>query len=104
MTQQSSPEQALEQVMRLYRGDLLPSCYDEWILPERDRWRQLFLQAAGSLMTCSGATMRPWSGCITCCASIRGHACSSSERCVRRRPFLDIPWSRSWEPCNEMAW
>jgi DNA-binding SARP family transcriptional activator len=42
--------QALEQVMHLYRGDLLPSCYDEWILPERDYWRQLFLQAAERLI------------------------------------------------------
>src|SRR6266566_5268397 len=42
--------QALEQVMHLYRGDLLPSCYEEWILPERDYWRQLFLQAAERLI------------------------------------------------------
>ncbi|MBE3559203.1 MAG: hypothetical protein IMW89_08265 [Ktedonobacteraceae bacterium] len=33
--------QALEQVTRLYRGDLLPGCYDEWILPERDRYHQM---------------------------------------------------------------
>jgi DNA-binding SARP family transcriptional activator len=46
-------EQALaqaEQVLRLYRGDLLPSCYDEWILPERDRVRQLFYSAAERLI------------------------------------------------------
>src|SRR3989440_11004594 len=41
---------ALEQVVELYRGDLLPSSYDEWILPERDRLRQLFLQAAERLI------------------------------------------------------
>jgi DNA-binding SARP family transcriptional activator len=41
---------ALERVMSLYRGDLLPSCYDEWILPERDRWHQLFLSAAERLL------------------------------------------------------
>jgi DNA-binding SARP family transcriptional activator len=34
---------ALEQAATLYRGDLLPGCYDEWILPERDRLRQEFL-------------------------------------------------------------
>jgi DNA-binding SARP family transcriptional activator len=34
---------ALEQAIELYRGDLLPDCYDEWILPERDRLSQLFL-------------------------------------------------------------
>ena len=42
--------QAFEQALHLYRGDLLPSCYDEWILPERDRLRQLFLQAAEGLI------------------------------------------------------
>lgn len=42
--------QALEQAVSLYRGDLLPSCYDEWILPERDRLRQLFLQTAEDLL------------------------------------------------------
>src|SRR2546430_8079475 len=30
--------------------ELLPNCYDEWILPERDRWRQAFLQAAERLI------------------------------------------------------
>ena len=34
---------ALEQAIELYRGDLLPDCYDEWILPERERLSQLFL-------------------------------------------------------------
>ncbi len=43
--------QALEQALHLYRGDLLPTCYEEWILPERDRWRQQFLQAAERLVT-----------------------------------------------------
>ncbi len=41
---------ALEQVMRLYRGALLPSCYDEWIVSERDYWQQLFLKAAERLL------------------------------------------------------
>ena len=41
---------ALEQAIRLYQGDLLPGCYDEWILAERDRLRQLFLAAATHLI------------------------------------------------------
>ncbi|HLL80946.1 MAG TPA: BTAD domain-containing putative transcriptional regulator [Ktedonobacteraceae bacterium] len=28
---------ALEQADHLYRGELLPACYDEWILTERER-------------------------------------------------------------------
>lgn len=35
---------ALEEAVTVYRGDLLPSCYEEWILPERERLRQLFLE------------------------------------------------------------
>src|SRR5712691_1590107 len=41
---------ALEHATRLYRGDLFPSCYDEWIFPERDRLHQVFLQASQRLM------------------------------------------------------
>src|SRR6266702_3059429 len=32
---QHALQDALEQADGLYRGDLLPGCYDEWILPER---------------------------------------------------------------------
>jgi DNA-binding SARP family transcriptional activator len=28
---------ALQQAAELYRGDLLPTCYDDWIVPERER-------------------------------------------------------------------
>lgn len=37
--------QALERAVSFYRGDLLPSCYDEWIIAERDRLRQAYLGA-----------------------------------------------------------
>ncbi|MGN6755560.1 MAG: ATP-binding protein [Thermomicrobiales bacterium] len=35
---------ALEQAARLYRGDVLPSCYDDWIVHERERLRLRHLQ------------------------------------------------------------
>src|ERR1700730_248845 len=41
---------ALEQADNLYRGELLPGCYDEWILPERDRLRQHHLQVLERLL------------------------------------------------------
>ncbi|HKF38699.1 MAG TPA: AAA family ATPase, partial [Ktedonobacteraceae bacterium] len=41
---------ALAEAADLYRGDLLPGCYDEWILPERDRLRQQFLKALERLI------------------------------------------------------
>lgn len=40
----------LTQAITLYQGDLLPSCYDEWIVPERDRLRVLFLAAQERLI------------------------------------------------------
>jgi DNA-binding SARP family transcriptional activator/predicted ATPase len=41
---------ALEQADTLYRGDLLPGCYDEWIVPERERLRQRHRQALEHLL------------------------------------------------------
>ncbi|HEY9664120.1 MAG TPA: BTAD domain-containing putative transcriptional regulator, partial [Allocoleopsis sp.] len=40
----------LEQAIELYRGDLLPDCTDEWILPERERFQQLRVQALEQLI------------------------------------------------------
>ena len=41
---------AIAQAVDLYRGELLPSCYDKWILPERDRLRQSFFKALERLI------------------------------------------------------
>src|SRR5215472_4109813 len=41
---------ALEQAGDLYHGDLLPSCYDDWILPERERLRQALTEALERLL------------------------------------------------------
>ncbi len=47
---QHALQAALEQADVLYRGELLPGCYDEWILPERDRLRQRHLQVLEQLL------------------------------------------------------
>ncbi|HEV2581441.1 MAG TPA: BTAD domain-containing putative transcriptional regulator, partial [Ktedonobacteraceae bacterium] len=47
---QRAQQDALEQADSLYRGELLPGCYDEWILPERDRLRQGHLQVLEQLL------------------------------------------------------
>ena len=47
---QHALQASLEQADGLYRGELLPGCYDEWILPERDRLRQSHLQALEQLL------------------------------------------------------
>ncbi len=41
---------ALTQAVKVYQGDVLPSCYDEWLIPERDRLRQAFLRALERLI------------------------------------------------------
>lgn len=37
--------QALEHAVTLYNGELLPSCYDDWILPERERLGVMYVGA-----------------------------------------------------------
>lgn len=40
----------LSDAVSLYRGELLPACYDEWLLPERERLRELFVDALARLV------------------------------------------------------
>lgn len=42
--------QALQRIVELYRGKLLPDCYDEWVLPEQERMQQMFFEAAKCLL------------------------------------------------------
>jgi DNA-binding SARP family transcriptional activator/predicted ATPase len=41
---------ALERAVVLYREDLLPSCYDDWIVPARERLRAQFTRLAEQLI------------------------------------------------------
>lgn len=41
---------ALEQALNIYKGDLFPGCYDDWIAPERERLRNRWLLALTSLV------------------------------------------------------
>ncbi len=47
---QHALQSALEQANSLYRGDLLPGCYDEWILSEREGLRQRHRQVVEQLL------------------------------------------------------
>jgi DNA-binding SARP family transcriptional activator len=42
---------ALECATNLYQGDLLPECYDDWLIPERESLRQKFIFAGDRLLT-----------------------------------------------------
>jgi DNA-binding SARP family transcriptional activator len=39
-TDRRAAAEALQQAVSLYTGDLVPSCYDEWITPQRDNLRR----------------------------------------------------------------
>ncbi len=41
---------AFQQAVELYRGDLLLDCYDDWVISERDRLQQLYLDALEQLI------------------------------------------------------
>jgi DNA-binding SARP family transcriptional activator len=45
-----SAQAVLEQAVTSYVGDLLPSCYDEWIFPARERLYQRYTQALEQLI------------------------------------------------------
>jgi len=40
----------LQQAVDHYRGDLLPHCYDEWVIPIRERLHQRYLDALDQLV------------------------------------------------------
>ena len=46
----TAEQQALEAALQCYKGDLLPSCYDEWIQGERDRLQQIYQGALERLI------------------------------------------------------
>jgi DNA-binding SARP family transcriptional activator len=45
-----SIRKALEKAVALYTGDLLPSCYDDWIISRREGLRQVYLTAMDRLV------------------------------------------------------
>ena len=48
---QAKTIEALKKAVALYHGDLLPNCYDDWILDDRQRVLQLHMEALERLVT-----------------------------------------------------
>ena len=46
----SGQEADLRRAVEIYRGDLLPNCYDDWIAPERERLRRAYAAALERLI------------------------------------------------------
>ncbi|MGH2487827.1 MAG: BTAD domain-containing putative transcriptional regulator, partial [Ktedonobacterales bacterium] len=80
---------ALEQAVSLYGADLLPSCYDEWIAPERERLRLRYLHALGRLIDLLetrqnvDAAIR-WSRRLIAHEAFNEHACRGLMRSLAR--------------------
>ena len=55
---------ALEEAAVLYRGDLLPSCYEDWIEPEQERLRQRHIEGLVRLIQLL-EEQRDYAGAIT---------------------------------------
>ncbi len=60
---QASSLPAFEHAVTLYRGDLLPECYDDWIIPQRERLRQAYMDALERLVAAL-ETRRDYNGAI----------------------------------------
>ena len=71
---------ALEQAVELYRGDLLPSCYDDWLLPEREGLRQRLLGALERLILLLEA-QRDYSAAI-----------QAGQRLLRHDPLHEVTY------------
>jgi predicted ATPase len=39
-----------DRAVKVYRGELLPECYDDWIMPERERLQQMFVTSLDQLV------------------------------------------------------
>jgi serine/threonine protein kinase/tetratricopeptide (TPR) repeat protein len=63
---------SFEEAVVLYHGDLLPGCYDEWILPERDRLQQAFLKALERLIALQEEE-RDYDAAISTARRLLGH-------------------------------
>lgn len=47
--QTNAEQDSLQQALALYLGDLLPGCYEDWLIAEREQARQNFINAADRL-------------------------------------------------------
>jgi DNA-binding SARP family transcriptional activator len=76
----TATRQALAEAVKLYRGDLLPGCYDEWVLPECERLQQAFLRALEQLLLLLEQE-RDYSGAI-----------SAAQRLLRHDPQHEVTY------------
>jgi len=57
---------ALETAVKIYQGDLLPCCYDEWVSADRDHYHQIFIGILDQLID-HYESLRRYAEAIACC-------------------------------------
>ncbi len=83
--QNNNPEaarMALEQAVVIYKGELLPSCYEEWIIPLREELRQAYFNALDNLATIF-EEQHDYQAAIRC-----------TQRMVNQDPLLETMYRR----------
>lgn len=48
--EKAARQEEFEEVVTLYAGDLLPDCYDEWVIEQREELRQVYTEALRQLI------------------------------------------------------
>lgn len=61
--------EALETALKIYQGDLLPSCYDEWVSAERHHYHQVFIAILDQLID-RYESLRRYPDAIVCCQQL----------------------------------
>ena len=77
--------EALERAVELYSGDLLPSCYDDWIETDRQRLRQAYGRSLVRIVDLLEAVRK------------YGDAIQAAERLVRHDPLREVSYRRLME-------
>ncbi len=90
----TAQQTALETAVGLYQGDLLSSGYDDWIIPERERLRQNYIEALESLVWLA-EDQRDYGTAIhhasICCVMIRCTRLPTGGSCVCMRRVATVP-------------
>jgi DNA-binding SARP family transcriptional activator len=63
------PLENLEKAQSLYQGDLLPSCYEDWVVTEREHLQQVFITLLDQLVE-RYENLRRYPDAITCCKNL----------------------------------
>ena len=105
---QSTTRAELEQAANLYRGDLLPGCYDDWIVPERDRRQRMAAVVLERLIETLGGCTRHQGGHrirspLAAARSMQRRGAPHADAAARRQPGSRGCAARLSHVCQDAA-